>query len=234
MEDKAFHNLWERVLLSTLYSLGILGLIGFSLWLAWSSLNEKKGAISTPIPSFAATSEGSRIDRDAVKGNFRRLLFSGAKPCAVRERKNSDLSACSVFGIKLGDTFQQVKTTIDGSGFFTEPATLRENCRNKRKNCQQQLYINNGAFTLMLEFIPEDVNPDDPMTVSKITAILSPNDNPYATAQSLRPLFAKLFGRPDKSEGGEDNWGDPASSSIRVYEFNEKLWVILEKRGITQ
>ncbi|MBJ7535458.1 hypothetical protein JDN40_15220 [Rhodomicrobium vannielii ATCC 17100] len=229
MDDKAFHNIWERVLLSTLYSLGVLGLVGFSVWLAWSSLNDKKSLVPASVRSYVATSDGATLDRDAVKENFRRLLFSGAKPCAVREKKISDISACSVFGIQLGDSFSFVKRTVDGSGFFTEPATLHETCRNGRKQCQQRLHISNGNFTLSVEFEPEDVNPEDHMTASKITAILSPKDNPYATAQSLKPAFVALFGRPDRSEDGKDYWGGPSADTIQLYGFDEKLWVVFQK-----
>ncbi|MBT3071200.1 hypothetical protein KKP04_09985 [Rhodomicrobium sp. Az07] len=233
MDDKAFHNFWERMLLSTLYSLGILGLVGFSVWLAWSSLTDKGSAkpatATAATPTYAATSDGGTLDRDAVKDNFRRLLFSGVKPCAVRNKKISDISECSVFGIKLNDSFASVKRTVDGSGFFAEPAALHETCRNGRKQCTQRLFLDNGNFTLSVEFEPEDVNPQDHMTASKITAILSPKDNPYATAQSLRPAFLTLFGRPDRSEKGTDYWGNSSADTIRLYGHEERIWVILEK-----
>ncbi|MFT4078088.1 hypothetical protein [Rhodomicrobium sp.] len=231
MDDKAFHNLWERVLLSTLYALGILGLVGFSVWLAWSSLTGKKSPPPETVQSYAATSGGAPLDRDAVKENFRRLLFSGTKPCAVREKKVSDISGCSVFGIRLGDSFEAVKRTIDGSGFFKEPATLHETCRNGRKQCQQRLHLNNGSFTLSVEFEPQDVNPEDYMTASKITAILSPKDNPYATAQSLRPAFLTLFGKPDRSSHGTDYWGEASSETIQLYAYREDLWIIFQNPG---
>lgn len=231
MPEYKFEKFWGRTWSSVLNTLGILAVICFPfgmIWIVYNSPKDPPASVSSASNFDTTKADVEKQRVAAVRANFKRLLVLSDKPCALKGKKVSDVKNCSIFGLKLGDSFAVAKQTVDGSGFFTNPMTTIDMCDADKKNCRKFDYLKNEVFSLNINFIPFEGD-DELRTISEITLVLNLALIPYMDAEAMLPAFLKIFGPPDDSRYHAIS-GDQYSDApyIRAYSYKDSFWVILK------
>jgi hypothetical protein len=223
-------NVWHALGLLAVMGI-VLGVVGGILW----------GILvpSPPRPQAAPTVSTDRetsSNREAMQINFNRELLSTSKPCAIKTKNLSDVSACSLFGLQLGMRLEVTKHVIDGSGYFRQPTKLVPNCTDKSdpKCAEGYIYQSNDGFTVQVNFVQL---PSEAKTLfaNRIQLIFGPGGNPYLDPATMRELLVKIFGPPDRTIGDHLMWGGPPSKDdARAYPHKGTYWVALQRLSTPQ
>jgi hypothetical protein len=154
------------------------------------------------VPTIAET--------EAVQLAFSKELSSATAPCAVKGKNYSDVRRCSLFGIGLGMSLEDVTQKIKSSAFFTREPYLIKGCHGSNKQCVGYVFEHKDGFSISVEFEPssDESTEASALIVSDVTLWFMPTANPYFDPESMRPIFVKLIGEPDMSRDIGDRWGD--------------------------
>jgi hypothetical protein len=154
------------------------------------------------VPTIAET--------EAVQHAFSKALLSATEPCAVKGKNYSDVERCSLFGIGLGMSLEDVKQKIISSSFFTREPMLIKGCHGSNKQCIGYVFEHKDGFSVSVEFEPtsDEATKASALVVSDVTLWFTPGANPYFDPESMRSIFVKLIGEPDISRDIGDRWGD--------------------------
>src|SRR5262249_18442473 len=153
---------------------------------------------SSPPGSPQTTTSGQ--DRELMQKTFNRGLLNVAKPCAIKSKKFSEISDCSLFGLTLGMTFDEAKLIIDQSGYFPEKASITKikGCHSRNDEaCVGYIFARKDGLSIIVDFDPSSEGDESRLAVSQIALWFDPGANPYFDLKVLRAIFIKLFGTPD-------------------------------------
>jgi hypothetical protein len=93
----------------------------------------------------------SRQDRELMQKAFYQSLQNVGKPCAVKRKVFSEVKNCSVFGLRLGMKFDEVKKIIDQSGYFPEEASITKikGCHSDDEACIGYVFATKDGLSIM-------------------------------------------------------------------------------------
>lgn len=230
--EEIWGNIWYNIFNAT-GAVAFIAFVGLSgIWIVRSVLQPEpahSSYLSTPSVSPMTI---SHQDRELMQKAFYRGLLNVSKPCAVKGRRFSEVKNCSVFGLRLGMTFDEAKKIIDQSGYFPEQASIAKikECHSDNEACVGFVFATKDGFSITVEFDPSFEGDETQLSVSKIMLWVDPGANPYFDPRGFRATFAKIFGAPDRTEGSNAFWGDPEGRNIRAYayETERKSAIILE------
>jgi hypothetical protein len=74
----------------------------------------------------------------------------------VKGKRFSEIKNCSVFGLRLGMTFNEAKQIIDQSGYFPENVSLTKvkGCHSDNEACVGYVFTTKDGFSISVEFDP--------------------------------------------------------------------------------
>jgi hypothetical protein len=121
MTQEEWQAWWEIIWLNLLHIFGVVAAVGAFLWLVWTF------AGPTLLPPKESRNQITS-ERKATQAVFQRALMNAPKPCVVKAKPYSDIRGCSVFGLRLGMSLEDVKESSDGSGYFSDGASLTKGC----------------------------------------------------------------------------------------------------------
>jgi hypothetical protein len=221
-KPRDWDKFWGTVWLNLFNALGILAVVslvvGFGGAILWDIFKPTR-------PSSSSTPTDST--REQMQANFNKLLFANPKPCATKNTNVLDVTACSLFGVRLGMTLGEVEKVIDGSAYFASSSHMQD-CYDK---CAGTVYQQREGFSVSVSF--EQASPGDKTRLSayQITLIFGPSANPYFDPEAFRGMFVRMIGPPDTTTGEDNIWGssDGQSVSMRAYSYSDSYWVVLER-----
>ena len=170
-----------------------------------------------------------RHQRDAQR-DFHKAIMSATMPCVTSQDKLSDLSACTVFGLRPGMIQGEALGIVDGSGYFPtkeKPAV----CKTGDKCSQYVSFIKDGLY-LRVEFNgdPKSAAPD--LRVSKIVLSLNEGANPYFDENQMLAAFLKLIG-PNGTPNDTTRivWIDIKNAlELSAYTHERTFWAVFSSR----
>jgi len=212
-----WETFWNNVWYNVFHGLGLIAVIAVLVGLVWMLAQ----------PTKTKTSEKtSEFPREVVQSNFNKALMAAPRPCAVKEKSGSDLTNCSLLGVKLGMSVDDVKNALDGSGYF-KPSSLNTICSDKSDNdCGGFVRGDRDGLSATFRF-------GKSMAVREITLVFGSGIHPYYEPEALRGTFVKMIGAPDGTRAEHDSWGPLSGkdgASMRAYSYSGSYWVILEKK----
>jgi hypothetical protein len=213
--------------------LGIIAVLGIVVGIAWSILWNILAPTPRPHPEPRPALAVENPNREAMQANFNMVLFAASKPCATKTKpkSTSDVTNCSLFGLRLGMSLDEAKKIIDGSGYFPRNTYLLGTPSCDYKDCAGKIYQKREGLTVSVEF--GRVSPEDKtqLFAKEITLIFDPGGNPYFDSESLRATFIQMMGPPDTVSGEHQSWGDSngAGATARAYPYDGRYWVIIER-----
>ena len=170
---------WEIVWLNLLHVFGIIAAVGVFLWLVWTFV----GPIVLPPKEVR---DQTTNERKATQAVFQRALMNVPKPCAVKGKPYSDVRGCSVFGLRLGMSLEDVKETLDGSGYFSDRTSLIKGCIERVPRCVGFVRQSNGDFSLTVYLMPAWEGDTTQLAIFDITLQIGPRTLPYFTPEHIR------------------------------------------------
>jgi hypothetical protein len=152
--------------------------------------------------------------------------LSGKAPCTAKTQAGLDLSRCSIFGLKPGMRPKQAVDVVNSSGYFRTQKDISP-C-SKKDACSHHLSLIKNGFYTRIEF---QENPDHSEGISKITSSFDAGAHPYFDPELIKSSFLKILGPPNVMLDGHAIWSSADGLSIRIYIYEEALWVIYERGG---
>ena len=226
MAGRNWEDFWGTAWLNLFNALGMVAVVGGMIWFVWALAN---GA-------FTSDNEAGRrapLDGKATQATFNKALLNVPKPCAVRGKKYSDITNCSVFGLRLEMSLAEVKETLDGSGYFPDKTALINDCKGEQPNCAGYVFERTDDFSIQAVFRAAYEGDKNLLAVSEIRMWLDPRSTPYFRAESMPATFVDLFGPPDRTLGDHNFWGGEFGSSVELqlsaYPYKGQFVVILSK-----
>ena len=121
-----WEKFWGTVWYNLLHALGVAAVLSFAFGIVWSFFSDSKPSTSTRAVPQTDELKENLFDNQARRTVFSNKLMRESKPCARKNKGGSDVSACSVFGLKPGMSYELVKYTVDSSGYFPMETILTE------------------------------------------------------------------------------------------------------------
>ena len=210
MSDDKFEKFWGRVWASLFHILGIVFVLGFIALIVWGI--------------FQPESELSSKSRREAQNSFNAALLSAKAPCTKKIQAALDLSQCSIFGLKPGMRTEQAVELVNSAGYFRtrEETSL---C-SKKDTCSHQLSLIKDGFYIRIEF---KEYPDHSERVHKITLSFNSGSHPYFEPELIKSIFLKILWPPNVTLERHSIWNSTDGLAIRVYIYEEALWVIYEQ-----
>jgi hypothetical protein len=203
---------WRAI--DKLFWAGCIGGVGFAAGMIW---------VDYPDFSFQSKHNAQR--------DFHKAMLSAPAPCVAVHDKLSDLSACTVFGLRPGMTQSEVLGTVNGSRYFR--TQNQETCSTADKCSHYVTFIKDGLY-LRVEFKSDPKSPPVPEErVSSIVFALDERANPYFDENQMMERFLKLIG-PNGSSVGDTHtvWRDIKNDmELQGYTYDSKFWAIFSRLG---
>jgi hypothetical protein len=224
-----WEKIWGTVWYNLLHALGVAAVLAIVVAIVWSLVSDSTQSVSSGTST--ARAKANLYESEARQIVFSNNLMRETAPCARKTKDGSDVSGCSVFGLRPGMSYEQVKQVIDSSGYFSAQTILTEQHEKPAPGTPKAAaaHSKDGLY-LGVEFVSAPPEDAAKLKASNITLTLGPGANPYFDAKSMRPLFVKLFGAPDVTTGDSDEWGLGSAQGIRAYVYKESYWVIFSLR----
>jgi hypothetical protein len=165
-----------------------------------------------------APAQISGNETEAAQHAYSKELLSAASPCAVKGKNYSDVKQCSLFGIRLGMSPEDVIRKIKSSAFFPDVPEFIKGCNSKNKKCVGYVSDHKDGFTIIVDFEPASDGSTElsALIAAAVVLWLEPGANPYFDPQSMLPVFVRLIGEPDLSwdRGYRHRWGDLEDAGV--------------------
>jgi hypothetical protein len=222
---KDWDEFWNIAWTNLFHSLGIIVVLGYAGFMTWCLVI----ALTSQNSRSAAASPISESSRAVTQATFHRGLLAVQKPCAVKNKKSSNVESCSVFGLRLGMSLDEAKQTLEGSGYFHDEPSVAGSCHDSATHCN--IYGHADAFTVLVSFSPAYPGDNKLFSASEIVLRFKVAVIPYLNAQSMRATFVKLFGVPDLITETDDIGGDLSRKNgamIHAYGYEGDFWITME------
>ncbi len=198
-----------------LMAVAAIGAVGFVAGEMWTT--------------FSQSEWNSQYQRDARR-DFHAAIMSAPAPCVTSHDNLSDLSACTVFGLRPGMTRGEALRIVDGSGYFRnkeKPVT----CKTNEKCSHSVSFLKDGLY-LRVEFQtdPKSAAPEE--RVSEIVLSLDEGDNPYFDENQMLAAFLNLIDHNGSSINTTQTvWIDIKNAfQLTAYTYERKFWAIFSLR----
>ena len=210
MSDDKFEKFWGRVWASLFNILGIVFVLGFIALIVWGI--------------FQPETELNSKSRQQAQNSFNAALLSAKTPCTKKIRAGLDLSQCSIFGLRPGMRAEQAVELINSTGYFR--TRKKTSPCSKKDACSHELTLIKDGFYIRVAF---QEYPDHSEQVRKIILSFDSGSHPYFDPELIKSIFLKILGPPNVTLERHLIWNSTDGLSIRVYIYEEALWVIYEQ-----
>jgi hypothetical protein len=193
------------------------------LWASIGAIGFVAGMVWVDYPNF------SLQDKHTAQHDFHRAMLSAPAPCVAVQEKLSDLSACTIFGLRPGMTQSEVLGVVNGSGYFRRQKP--ETCSTADKCSHYVTFIKDGLY-LRVEFKSDPKSAPPPgERVSRIVFVLDERANPYFDEAQIMEKFLKLLGPNGSSiDATHMVWTDIRNDlELQTYTYEQKFWLIFSR-----
>jgi hypothetical protein len=136
---------WEAAWLNLFHSLGFIAVIGFVSFFGYG--------IYKDVMRFGHEITSSESpDFSSIRATFHSGLIADEKPCATKSGKAADLSGCDLLRLSLYMSLDSVKRVLNGSGYFSDRASLIMPKKDDRSLKYPYVYESNEVFSISVRF----------------------------------------------------------------------------------
>jgi hypothetical protein len=113
--------------------------------------------------------------------------------CEVQ--KFSEIKNCSVFGLRLGMTFEEAKQIIEPSGYFPEKTSLTKlkGCHSDNEACVGYVFVTKVGLSIGLEFYSSFEDDETQLSVARIALWFDAGANPHFDPSSFRQPLSRYL-----------------------------------------
>jgi hypothetical protein len=195
---------------------GGIGFVGFVAGLIWAA--------------YTHSTEFNSLHNHETQRAFRNAILSAPVPCVAVQDKLSDLSACTVFGLRPGMTQGETLRGVNGSGYFRD-IVKPSACKTSDKCIHYVTFIKDGLY-VRVEFKTNPKSVDAAEQVSSIVLCLDEGANPYFDENEIMATFIKRIGPNGFSIDNFTVWRDIKSDlELQAYTYDSKFWAIFSRLG---
>jgi hypothetical protein len=200
-----------------LFLWGWIGAIGFVAGGFWTIYNSD-------------SKDFNALNNHQTQRAFRNAILSTPVPCVSVQDKLSDLSGCTVFGLRPGMTQGESMRGVNGSGYFREIGKPSA-CKTSDKCSHYVTFIKDGLY-VRIEFKTDPKSDDAAEQVSGIVLCLDEGANPYFDENEVMATFLKRIGPNGFSTDNFTVWRDIKNDlELHAYTYDNKFWAVFSRLG---